>query len=138
MSERRWYNPRVPQTLAIAQILLYINAVFLALDVLSRGGRFGGGTLGWLLAISGVVAYGFGGYGIANEQKVGYQVAIVASFLPLASRVLLVLTVPGASLLGDLDFILWQRNVLSVLFQYALIALLLHPMSREHQRVWFS
>jgi hypothetical protein len=138
MPERRWYNPRVPQTLAIAQILLYINAVFLALDVVTRGGRFGGGLLGWLLGVGGVAAYAYGGYGIANEQKVGYQVAVAASFLPLVTRFLLVLTVPGATVLGNLDFILWQRNLLSVIFQYALIALLLHPMSRDHQRVWFS
>lgn len=138
MSDRLWYNPRVPQTLGIAQILLYINAAFLALAVLTRGGRFGGGALGLLLGVGGVAAYTYGAYGIANSEKRGYQIAVLASFLPLITRLLLVLTTPGASLFGNLDFVLWQGNLLSVIFQYALIALLLHPMSRDHQKVWFS
>ena len=35
-------------------------------------------------------------------------------------------------------YVLTSGNVLNVIFQYALIALLLHPMSREHQKLWFS
>jgi hypothetical protein len=139
MSERRWYNPQVPQTLGIAQILLYINAVFLALSVVTRTDALGtGGALGFLLGVGGVAAYAYGGYGIANGQKRGYQIAVLASFLPLIRRFLLVVTTPGASVIGNLDFILLAGNILNVIFQYALIALLLHPMSREHQKVWFS
>lgn len=139
MSDRRWYNPNLPQTLGIAQILLYINAAFLALSVLSRGGLIGGGgIIGLVLGIAVVAAYAFGAYGIANSQRRGYQLAVLASFSPLLLRVVIVLISPGATVLGNLDFILWQNNLLSVIFQYALIALLLHPQSREHQRVWFS
>ena len=29
-------------------------------------------------------------------------------------------------------------NILSFIFEVALVALLLHPTSREHQRVWYK
>jgi len=126
MSERRWFNANLPQTLYIAQFLLYIDAFFMALGVL-----FGGG-LG-LLGIVALTASVYGAYGIANEQKRGYQVAVVAAFLPLTLRLLLFLF--GVESFG---YVLTSGNVLNVIFQYALIALLLHPMSREHQKLWFS
>lgn len=125
MSQRRWFNPNVPQTLYIAQFLLYFDAFWMLLGVL-----FGGG-LG-LLGLLALAAYVYGAYGIANELKRGYQVAVIASFLPLALR--LVVYVAGNASIG---FVLFSGNVLNVIFEYALIALLLHPMSREHQKIWF-
>ena len=127
MSERRWFNPNVPQTLYIAQFLLYFDAFWMLLGV------FAGGGLG-LLGLLALAAYVYGAYGIANEKKLGYQVAVVASFIPLALRFLqMVLGVSGA----DLGYVLFSTSILNVLFEYALIALLLHPMSREHQKIWF-
>jgi hypothetical protein len=125
MSQRRWFNPNVPQTLYIAQFLLYFDAFWMLLGVM-----FGGG-LG-LLGLVALAAYVYGAYGIANELKRGYQVAVIASFLPLALR--LVVYVVGDASIG---FVLFSGNVLNVIFEYALIALLLHPMSREHQKIWF-
>jgi len=130
MSQRRWFNPNVPQTLYIAQFLLYFDAFWAGLGIL-----FGGG-LG-LLGVIALAAYVYGAYGIANELKRGYQVAVVASFIPLFLRVV-VATVSGDGIFGDLGFILFSTSVLNVIFEYALIALLLHPMSREHQKVWFT
>ena len=127
MSQRRWFNPNVPQTLYIAQFLLYFDAFWMVLGVFIGGGL---GVLG-LIALA---AYVYGAYGIANEQKRGYQVAVVASFIPLGLRVLqFALGVAGA----DVMYVLFTDNVLNVIFEYALIALLLHPMSREHQKIWF-
>ncbi len=127
MSERRWFNPNVPQTLYIAQFLLYFDAFWMLLGV------FTGGGLG-LLGLLALAAYVYGAYGIANEKKLGYQVAVVASFIPLALRFLQFATgVIGA----DLSYVLFSTSVLNVLFEYALIGLLLHPMSREHQKIWF-
>ena len=118
----------MPQTLYVAQFLLYFDAFWMLLGVL-----FGGG-LG-LLGVLALAAYVYGAYGIANELKRGYQVAIIASFLPLALRVVqFVAGVPGA----DVGYVLFSGSVLNVIFQYALIALLLHPMSREHQKIWFT
>jgi hypothetical protein len=125
MSQRRWFNPNVPQTLYIAQFLLYFDAFWMLLGVM-----FGGG-LG-LLGLVALAAYVYGAYGIANELKRGYQVAVAASFLPLALR--LVVYLFGNASIG---FVLFSGNVLNVIFEYALIALLLHPMSREHQKIWF-
>lgn len=127
MSQRRWFNPNVPQTLYIAQFLLYFDAFWMVLGV------FFGGGLG-LLGLIALAAYVYGAYGIANEQKRGYQVAVVASFIPLGLRLLqFVFGVAGA----DVMYVLFAGNVLNVIFEYALIALLLHPMSREHQKIWF-
>jgi hypothetical protein len=127
MSQRRWFNPNVPQTLYIAQFLLYFDAFWMVLGV------FFGGGLG-VLGLIALAAYVYGAYGIANEQKRGYQVAVVASFIPLGLRLLqFVFGVAGA----DVMYVLFAGNVLNVIFEYALIALLLHPMSREHQKIWF-
>ena len=117
----------MPQTLYIAQFLLYFDAFWMVLGVFIGGGL---GVLG-LIALA---AYVYGAYGIANEQKRGYQVAVVASFIPLGLRVLqFAFGVAGA----DVMYVLFTDNVLNVVFEYALIALLLHPMSREHQKIWF-
>lgn len=130
MSQRRWFNPNVPQTLYIAQFLLYLDAFWALLGI------FVGGGIG-LLGVLALAAYVYGAYGIANEQKRGYQVAVFAAFLPFGLRLIAAVAF-GDGLIGDLGFILFSNSVLSVIFQYALIALLLHPMSREHQKIWFS
>lgn len=109
METRRWINHSLPQTLGNGVILLYVSAVFDALFL---------GPLGLLLALVKVGA----GYGIANEMKLGYQAGVgVAGFIVLAS------------LVGMLP-----SNILSLLFDVVLAVLLLHPSSREHQRIWFS
>ena len=128
MSERRWFNANLPQTLYIAQFLLYFDAFFMALGVLFGGGL---GLIGMLALAASV----YGAYGIANELKRGYQVAVVAAFLPLTLRLLLFAARRGRSYLATCSS---SGNVLNVIFEYALIALLLHPMSREHQKIWFS
>ncbi len=117
----------MPQTLYVAQFLLYFDAFWALLSLF--------GPLG-LLGLISLGAYLYGAYGIANEQKRGYQVAVVAAFLPLALRTIAAVLV-GDGLIGDLGYILTAGNILNVIFEYALIALLLHPMSREHQKIWF-
>lgn len=133
MPDRRWYNPHLPQTLAIAQILLYLDAFWALLAVLTGGL----GAISLLIGVAAVAAYVFGGYGIANEMKLGYQVAVVASFLPLAMRTIQAVLY-GDGIIGDLRYILFGLNILNVVFEYALIALLLHPLSKNHQKIWFS
>ena len=115
----------MPQTLYIAQFLLYFDAFWMLLGALTGAGL---GPLG-LVALA---AYVYGAYGIANEKKLGYQIAVVASFIPLAIRLVIFLT-------GNetFSYVLFSTSILNVLFEYALIALLLHPMSREHQKIWF-
>ena len=118
METRRWLNPSQPQTLQIAVFLLYINAFFSVL----------GGYLGWIpWGIALIVCMVGGGFGIANEQKWGYGLGLAAAFSPFALRWLFL----GPShVLG--------ANFINLMFEVALVALLLHPMSRDYERIWFK
>ena len=82
-----------------------------------------------MFGIAIIAAEVLGGYGIANERKWGYIVGLVAAFLPLVLLILAI--VAGASLVLGL-------GVIGIIFQIALVALLLHPQSREYQRIWFK
>lgn len=112
----------------ISQFLLYFNAVFGLLGALAGGI----GLLG--LVYVGVNVYG--AWGIANEMKRGYQVAVVASFLPIVLPAVVLLL--AGQLFGRLGDVFIPGGILNAMFVYALIALLLHTQSREYQRVWFS
>lgn len=138
MSERRWFNSRLPQTLVISQFLLYFDAFWGVLGLLGTRLVGGGGlaTLYRLLLVGSVAASIYGAYGIANEMRRGYQVAVLAAFLPIAIPAVVLLL--DGSLLSNLGAVLIPGSILNAVFVYALIALLLHPQSREHQRVWFS
>ena len=124
-STRRWLNQSQPQTLVIATWLLYANAVFAVLDLL-RIGRFTGLPLVILayfaIRIGGSV---LAGMGIANDQKPGYYLGIVSAVAPFGLRLYLL----GNPFAGDL---------ISLIFEIALVALLLHTMSRDYVRVWFK
>ena len=140
MQERRWYDPNVPQTLAIAQILLYINGVF----ALLFGGVGGDGSLIIrLLFLASIAAYIFGAYGIANGRKLGWQVAVVAAFSPFILRFVdTLIAFEFFSFAERIRYVIgigrYGSGILSTIFDVALIALLLHPMSRNHQKIWFS
>jgi len=123
----RWFNGRLPQTLVISQFLLYLNAFWSLMYTLS-------GSVLFLLATG---AYIYGAWGIANERRQGYRVAVAAAFFPLTLRAFLSLFASGG-FLGNLGWVLIGPTVISALFEYALIGLLLHLQSREHQKVWFS
>ena len=90
----------------------------LAAVLCRRGGLFG------ILALGAV----FAGLGIANEKKAGYWGGVVVAglnFLALA----LSFFVGGAA-----NIFLF----INILFAAALLALLLHPLSRSYQRIWFK
>ncbi len=140
MPPRRWYNPNVPQTLQIAQILLYINAVFAFLYGVI-GARSGASPVVRFLFLVAIGAYVYGAWGIANEKKLGWQVAIAAALSPFALRFL------DALFAFDFMSLSWKvrytiglegGGILSAIFDAALVALLVHPMSRNHQRIWFT
>ncbi|HVM40749.1 MAG TPA: hypothetical protein VM618_08245 [Acidimicrobiia bacterium] len=117
---RRFFNPHQPQTLQISVMLLYINAFFLVLG----GAIFVAFPL-WLAVTAGLAA---GGFGIANEQKWGYQVAVGAAAINLFLRL------AGAGLDAALSNAFF---LIGIMFDIALVALLLHPQSREYQKIWF-
>ena len=119
----------------ISQFLLYFNAFWDVLAVFTGGVM--GSALGSILLLVSLGANVFGAYGIANEMKRGYQVAILAAFLPFIIRILIVLQV-GAPITDNISYILLPGGVINAIFVYALVALLLHTQSREHQKVWFT
>jgi len=120
MSEQRFLNPAQPQTLQIAVFLLYLNGVLEFLGVL-----LGGGALG-LLGLVFVVGQPAAAFGIANERKWGYLLGIVMAVAPFAVRFWYL----GNPIAGT--------QILNLLFEVALVALLVHPQSRDYQRIWFK
>ncbi|MEW6153263.1 MAG: hypothetical protein AB1673_04630 [Actinomycetota bacterium] len=118
-SRRRFFNPAQPQTLQIAVFLLYLNAVFSFISLLSNSSNF------LLLRTALVVGAAAAGNGIANEKKWGYGLGIVMAFAPFAINWWF-LNNPLSS------------NILALMFDIALVALLLHPQSRDYQRNWFK
>jgi hypothetical protein len=114
VNERRFINQYQPQTLVSATMLCYIQAFFLFLDFS-------------LLGVAFAAALGYGGYGIANEKKWGYGLAVVGSIAMVA----IVLLFAGSDVL---KFPL----IISFMFDVALVCLLLHPQSRDYEKIWFS
>ena len=112
MEARRWTNPSQPQTLQIAVFLLYINAFFALLGFSPIA----------LLVAAGDVG---GGFGIANERRWGYNLGLLMAFLPFVLTI-----ISGGALIGT--------DLVTLAVEIALIALLLHPQSRDYQRIWFS
>jgi hypothetical protein len=122
METRRWTNPGQPQTLQIAVFLLYFRGVFGLLFQSSI--YFAFGALGFL-AMAAFVAAGFG---IANEKKWGYQAGVGVALGEVALYILF---------LGPFG-VFGFRVFISFAFAVALAALLLHPQSRDYQKIWFQ
>jgi hypothetical protein len=116
MQTRRWVDPSQPQTLQIAVFLLYAQAV---LSLLFGEFLF---VDGLLIIIGGIAA----GYGIANEHKWGYGLGIVVALFPFAWRI--------TSGLNNV----FSTSFVNLMFEVALVVLLLHPQSREYERIWFK
>lgn len=118
----RWTNPSLPQTLQIGMFLLYIDAAF---------GLLFGAVFAFPIGTVIVIGSALAGLGIANEMRWGWQLGVAVSALALVPFVLLVLSDGIGALFG-------LGVLLSLLFPVAQFALLVHPQSREHQRIWFS
>jgi|SRR5437667_4789609 len=123
---RRWFNPNLPQLLQIAVFLFYFDAVLDLLGILSSPTsiRFMAGFYRALLFVSVAGSVGAAN-GIANENKWGYKLGVGIAALPFVLRTVF-LRNPLAA------------DPLTLLFQIALVALLVHPQSRDYQRVWFK
>jgi purine-cytosine permease-like protein len=117
MRIERWVNPTQPQTLQIAVFLFYFNAVLGLLF-----GQFAG-PIGFAFLVGDVGA----ALGIANEYKWGYLLGVAMSLVPFAFIAILML---GGNHV--------QLDPLNLMFDVALVALLLHPQSRDYQRIWFK
>jgi len=115
MEQRKWIDQSQPQTLQAATLLCYLNAALAIIYFLA----FGAGISLVLLLLAGAA------YGIANEWRWAYWGAAALACLYLVAQTALFIT--GASLGG----------LLTLLFAIVLVVLLLHPQSREYERIWF-
>ena len=129
VNNKVWINNRQPQTLYIAQIMLYFSAV----SALIFGGTgvavFDSEALQLLLRLLLTIGAAAGAFGIANDARWGYWLGVAAAIAPFLVRI---------------GF--WQRfglsealewNTLGMIFDIAILAALLHRQSAEHQRVYF-
>ena len=119
VNQWKWVNQFQPQTLYMATILCYVDAVF--------GLLFGAIATSLLAGLITIAALGAGGFGIANEKKWGYAVAVGGAVL----QVVMLFAIFGME-------VFTSTVIISLLFDGALVALLLHSDSREYQRIWFK
>jgi hypothetical protein len=112
---RRWFDPSQPQTLQGAVMLCYATAALSLLWIL-----FGAFPL--------VISLGLApaAYGVANELRWGYWLGIVIA--GLTALILLLVVVESG----------FSGIIINLAFMVVLVALFLHPQSREYQRIWFK
>lgn len=132
---RRWLNPSQPDLLQIATMIGYFRGVMILLFGLdlqyivfpARG----------LLRLLVPALLAGGAYLLANGRRNGWQLLVLGAALPLMARLLLGF---GISLAGDdlpsispIDY-----DEIGLIFEIALVALLVHPRSRQYEKVWLE
>jgi hypothetical protein len=137
MRIERWWNPNLPQMLGIAVFLLYFNGLFGALSLL---GIFNSPTpylyfglsrapgVADLIEIAAVLGFIAAGLLISNSQRLGWT---LGAGLAVGAVLIPFLAFDGLGFLTDRYLFTWM-------FDIALAALLLHPQSRQYQKIWFS
>lgn len=138
LDARKWFDRMQPQTLQIATWLLYINGFFALLGYLGTEdwigyARITKGALGSIAGLGVIACFVLGGFLMANDRRLGYRLALVGAFSPFILRIWVLWDIPGISTWDKIT----GNNAISFLFDAALCALLLHPQSREHQRLWY-
>ncbi len=123
MRSLKLINNTHPQTLLIATILLYVNALMSIVNVALYSGYSP------LLSFVGIALPIAGAYGIANDKKWGYYVGVVAAAVPVLLIVLLVVEFGTQVITGDF---------LQVILSFIPFILLLHPQSRTYVNTWFT
>jgi len=139
LDPRKWFDRMQPQTMQIATWLLYLNGFFALIGFMDKSdwtgiARIEKGALGSLVGLIVVASFIAGGYLMANDRRIGYRLALVAAFSPFILRIWILWSYPGW---GAIDKIT-GNDTIGFIFEAALCALLLHPQSREHQRLWYS
>jgi hypothetical protein len=128
----------------MAVFLLYANVVFALLFRTGGEGLYAAAVasvtrakeisstatlIGNLLAIFVVAGSFTAAYLIANEKKIGWRLGVAVAVCPLAALSLLVL-------LGDIRII--DALSVNLLFDVALLVLLLHSQTKSYEKVWFK
>jgi len=136
MEFSRWINPSLPQTLLYATYLLYFHAVMAVL--FGSIGFFAtfdlAPPIGLFLMLGSIAA----ALGIANDYKWGWILGLVVSAVPMLAVLSAILSSLGVV---SFDFGRTPRFglslILNAMFPAAQLALVAHPMSRDHQKIWF-
>jgi hypothetical protein len=121
MERRQWINQGQPQTLVIACFLLYLNAALAVLSLLAAGGGLN------IITVAVIVVGVLAAYGIANERRWGYYLALAVAVLPFVLQAAF-----------NSNHNPFGTNPINLIFEVVLVALLLHTQSREYQKVWFK
>ena len=140
---RKWFDRMQPQTLQIASMLLYLNGFFALISVIDKTDYLGylrtRYWFGALLALAVVGFHAFGGLLMANDRKLGYKFGVAAAFSPFVLRYWAFSDL--SNMLGG-EISLYRKvsggSTTSLIFEIALCALMLHPQSRSHQRIWYK
>ncbi|TRZ83576.1 MAG: hypothetical protein D4R92_00785 [Actinobacteria bacterium] len=139
---RKWFDRMQPQTLQIASMLLYLNGFFALISVIDKTDYLGylrtRYWFGAVLALAVVGFHAFGGLLMANDRKLGYKFGVAAAFSPFVLRYWAFSDL--SNMLGG-EISLYRKisggSTTSLIFEIALCALMLHPQSRSHQRIWY-
>lgn len=137
LDPRRWFDRALPQTLQVALWLLYINGAFSMAHLLDQRDYVGAlrnvAPFGFVWGLVVVLVHVGGGFLIANGRRLGHWLAIAAAFSPFLVRWWVLVELPSPVRITD---VVTGRDTLSFLFEAALVALVLHPQSRDHARRW--
>jgi len=130
-----------------AVFLLYANVVFALLFrtggeglfsvvaySVTRGRVYGSSAtlIGNIVAIAVVVGSAAAAYLIVNEKKIGWRIGVVVAAAPVVGLALLVV-LGYPQRLSLIDAI----NI-RLLFDVALVVLLVHDQTRSYEKVWFK
>ena len=139
---RKWFDRMQPQTLQIAAMLLYLNGFFALISVIDTTDYLGylrnRFSFGLVVGLVVVALHALSGLFMANDLKLGYKFAIAAAFSPFVLRFWAYTDLENASgIATSLYRKLSGGSTLSLIFEVALCALILHPQSRSHQKIWY-
>ena len=137
LDRRKWFDRMHPQTLSIATFLLYVDGVFALLRFLDKNDVEGylrmDGGLSALLTFGFILCFPLGGYLMANGKLLGWYLAVVASFSPFVTRAVFKMRLADFYTWGD---VVTGKSLVNLMFEVALCALLLHPMTRSYVKRW--
>ncbi len=138
LDSRKWFDRMLPQTLAIGFWLCYFDGVFALLGLIDKQGEFGVlrfiGGIRIVFALVAISAYFVGPFLMANGKLLGWYVAVGASFSPLIIR--FTSFYDGYGIYTSFTSRITGGDLFGFMFEAALCALLLHPMSRSYAKTW--
>ncbi len=146
---RRWVNQSQPDLLQIAVFLGYFRGASVLLFGLDE--QFitfpfsdidgDGDITNALMRLGLPVLLAGGAYLLANGRRLGWRLLLVGAALPLVARLLYAFGFYlNGNIAADLDLSRspFDYDVIGLIFEVALVALLVHPRSREYEKVWLE